>query len=331
MTVASDERHGGKNVKRKGRFEAVTIEVGRCKRSVVFALILGAASAVSTGQGQSFAGKTPEETSGSSYGAHTALTGDDIIATMVERNRVRNEHLQRYSAVRTYEIKNLPGKLAAQAVVRVDYEAPDKKTFHKTSESGSVIVRHLVFDRLIQSEGETSSGREHHDSAITEANYAFALVGEQDLGPYHCFVLTATPKRKDKYLFKGKIWIDQVDFAIVKIEGQPAKKPSFWINQADFVREYQRIDGFWLPLRDETFVEVKIYGRKVFTVDHQQYVINPEGPIEQDTPDGRLPLSQVPSVDCSHVGRAGALGIVARPRRPTQNPSKNLSDCGGAP
>jgi hypothetical protein len=107
--------------------------------------------------------------------------------------------------VRTYEIRNREGKLAAQAVVEVDYEAPDKKTFHKTSEKGSGIVRRLVFDRLLQSEGETSSGREHHDSAITNANYAFKFVAEEDLGSYHCFVLEATPKRKDKYLFEGKI------------------------------------------------------------------------------------------------------------------------------
>ena len=263
----------------------MTIRVERCKRWVLIAFMLGATSGVSTGQSQSFAGKTPEETAGFSDGALMALTGDDIIAKLLERNRIRNEHLQRYSAVRTYEIRNLQGKLAAQTVVRVDYEAPDKKTFNKTFERGSGIVRHLVFDRLIQSEGETSSGREHHNSAIAEANYAFALVGEEDVGPYRCFVLTATPKRKDKYLFEGKIWIDAVDFAIVKIAGQPAKKPSFWINRAEFVREYQRIDGFWLPFRDETFVELKLYGRKVFTVDHQQDVINPANPIRDATRD----------------------------------------------
>ena len=257
----------------------MTIQVGRCKRWVVIAFILGATSGVSTGQSQSFTGKTPEERAALSYGGPMATTGDDIIAKMIERNRMRNEHLQRYSAVRTYEIRNLQGKLAAQTIVRVDYEAPDKKTFNKTSERGSGIVRHLVFDRLIQSEGETSSGREHHNSAITEANYAFTLVGEEDAGPYRCFVLAATPKRNDKYLFEGKIWIDAVDFAIVKIAGQPARKPSFWINRVEFVREYQRIDGFWLPFRDETLVEVKVYGRKIFTVDHQQYVINPAHPI----------------------------------------------------
>jgi hypothetical protein len=55
-----------------------------------------------------------------------------------------------------------------------------------------------------------------------------------------------------------------------------ARKLSFWINRADFVRQYQRVDGFWLPYREETSVEVKMYGRRVFTVDLQQYVINAE-------------------------------------------------------
>ena len=257
--------------------------VRRIKGVVAIALILGAASVAPVAKCQSSAGPTTREMALSNSSAPAGLTADDIIARMLEHNRFRNEHLQRYSAVRTYEIRNPEGKLAAQAVVHVDYRAPDKKTFNKTSEEGSGIVRHLVFDRLIQSESETSSGREHRNSAITTANYTFTLAGEEDLGPNHCFVLEATPKRKEKYLFEGKIWIDAEDFAIAKIAGHPAKKPSFWINRADFVRQYQRIDGFWLPCRDETSVEVKMYGRRMFTVDHQQYVVNPANPLRVRT------------------------------------------------
>jgi hypothetical protein len=255
----------------------------RIEGVVAIALSLGAGSAASVAISQAFAGQTAQEMALSSYSAPARLTGDEVVAKMLERNRLRNQQLQRYSAVRTYEIKNPEGKLAAQAVVRVEYWAPDKKTFSNISEKGSGIVRHLVFDRLIQSETETSSGQEHRNSAITAANYAFALSGEEDIGPYHCFLLEATPKRKEKYLFEGKIWIDVKDFAIVKIAGHPAKKPSFWINRADFVRQYQRIDGFWLPCRDETSVEVKMYGRRVFTVDHQQYVVNPANPLQAET------------------------------------------------
>jgi outer membrane lipoprotein-sorting protein len=257
--------------------------VRRIKGVVAIALILGAASVAPVAKCQSSAGPTTREMALSNSSAPAGLTADDVIARMLEHNRFRNEQLRRYSAVRTYEIRNPEGKLAAQAVVHVDYRAPDKKTFNKTSEEGSGIVRHLVFDRLIQSESETSSGREHRNSAITTANYTFTLAGEEDLGPNHCFVLEATPKRKEKYLFEGKIWIDAEDFAIARIAGHPAKKPSFWINRADFVRQYQRIDGFWLPRRDETSVEVKMYGRRVFTVDHQQYVVNPANPLRAGT------------------------------------------------
>jgi len=247
---------------------------GRIQGLVVLAFILGAASAAPFAASQDAAGQMAHEMALSSDRAPVGLTGDDVIAQMLQRNLLRNQQLRQYSAVRTYEIRNIEGKVAAQAVVRVEYRAPDKKTFSKTSEKGSSIVRHLVFDRLIQSESDTSSGREHHDSAITTMNYTFTLAGEEEVGPYHCFVLGAMPKRRDKYLFEGRIWIDAEDFAVVKIAGHPAKRPSFWINRADFVRRYQRIDGFWFPLRDETFVDVKMYGQRVFIVDHQRYVID---------------------------------------------------------
>jgi hypothetical protein len=230
----------------------MAVHFGRIEAMVMVALCLGVASAARVAEGQDAAGQIARQSALSSYGAPVGLTGDVVVAQMLQRNLLRNRQLQQYSAVRTYEIRNLEGKLAAEAVVRVEYRAPDKKTFSKTSEKGSGIVRHLVFDRLIQSESETSSGREHRNSAITTANYTFTLAGEEEVGPYHCFVLGAIPKRKEKYLFEGKVWIDAEDFAIVKIAGHPAKKPSFWINRADFVRQYQRIDGFSLPYCDET-------------------------------------------------------------------------------
>ena len=82
------------------------------------------------------------------------------------------------------------------------------------------------------------------------------------------------PKRKDKYLFERKLWIDVEDYSVVRIEGHPAKKLSFWIQRADFVRQYQKIDGFWLPQKDQTLVQVRLYGKKVLTIDHRDYVVN---------------------------------------------------------
>jgi hypothetical protein len=32
--------------------------------------------------------------------------------------------------------------------------------------------------------------------------------------------------------------------------------------------------GFWLPQRDLTFVDVRLYGKKVLTIDHHDYSLN---------------------------------------------------------
>jgi hypothetical protein len=99
-------------------------------------------------------------------------------------------------------------------------------------------------------------------------------LGEQQVGAYRCFVAEVLPKRKDTYLFEGKLWIDVDDYSVVGIEGHPAKKLSFWIERADFVRQYQKIDEFWLPQKDQTLVQVRLYGKKVLTIDHRNYVVN---------------------------------------------------------
>jgi len=202
------------------------------------------------------------------------MTGDQVFAKLLEHNRIREARLRQYTTVRTYEVTNDQGKRYAREVVRVAYQAPDHKSFQTESEEGSAMVRNMVLKRLIESESETASGRAHHDSAIKPANYEFTLLGEQDIGPYHCLLVEATPKRKDKYLFEGKIWIDAQDYAIVRIAGQPAKSLSFWITRADFVRQYQKIGEFWLPAEDETLVRLRMAGKKILTIQHRDYVVN---------------------------------------------------------
>jgi len=214
----------------------------------------------------------------------SGVTEGQIFAELLVHNDLRKAALADYSALRTYQVVDLKGKVHAEEIGRMEFRAPDKKTFVVTSENGSGLIRHLALNSLIASEIETAAGKQHHDSAIAPDNYTLTLLGEQQVGPDRCFVMQAVPKRKDKYLFEGKLWIDVEDYAVVRIEGHPAKQLSFWIERADFVRQYQKIGGFWLPQRDETFVQVRLYGKKVLTIDHQDYVVNRAQNKELSTP-----------------------------------------------
>ena len=246
------------------------------KRACVLAALLaagtaaaGIAAAPEAGQGDE-----PSASPARAESSQPSASADQIFAELVKHNELRNARLREYSAVRTYAVADLQGKIHAKATVRMNYVAPDKKTFVAISEEGSGVVRHLVLNRLMESEASAAAGPEHRDSSIIPANYTFQLVGQEDLELHRCFVVSAIPKRKDTYLFEGKVWIDSTDFAIVQIAGHPAKKLSFWINRAEFIRQYEKVGDFWLPSKDQTFVDVKLYGKKVLSIEHHIDSVN---------------------------------------------------------
>jgi hypothetical protein len=217
------------------------------------------------------------------------VTEGKVLAELAAHNEQRKAALHDYAVLRTYQVVDLKGKVHAEEIGRMDFVSPDKKAFTVTSESGSGVVRHMALNPLINSEIEAAAGKEHHDSAISSDNYSLNLLGEQQVGPYRCFVAEALPKRKDKYLFEGKVWIDVNDYSVVRIEGHPAKKLSFWIQRADFVRQYQKIERFWLPEKDQTLVQVRLYGNKILKIEHRHYVLNANqktnaGSIVRETP-----------------------------------------------
>lgn len=219
----------------------------------------------------------PETTSDTGTALDPVRTGasaEQVLADLDAHNEMRKSALRDYTVQRTYRLADAKGKVHAEEIGRMEFRAPDQKQFVLMSESGSGIIRHRALNPLISSEIEAAAGKQHHDSSITAANYSLQLMGEQQVGAYHCFVAKAIPRREDKYLFEGTLWIDVDDYAVVRIEGHPAKKPSFWIQRADFVRQYQKIDGFWLPQKDQTFVQVRLYGKKVLTIAHDNYAVN---------------------------------------------------------
>ncbi|MGB2654404.1 MAG: hypothetical protein WA857_17790 [Candidatus Acidiferrum sp.] len=209
---------------------------------------------------------------GSSAGKHGNTA--ELFSRLTVRHLWQKAHLDRLSAVRTYRVENDKDKLVAEEVVVMEYKAPATETFTSTSGKGSEFVRQHVFLRLMKGEQARIQVNKDPDSLITSENYTFEAVGTDRIGSSNCSVVRAIPKRKETDLFEGRIWIDNRDFAIVKITGHLAKNPSFWIKRVDFVRDYQKISGFWLLSREEAISTVKIFGKETLTVDYQNYAVN---------------------------------------------------------
>src|SRR5580704_13880353 len=92
----------------------------RFTRLLALALLLRVLMMAPVARSQNFVGEAGKEEASADSQTIDGLTGDEIVARMTEGNRLRSEHLQNYSAVRKYEIRNPDGRVSAEAVVRVD-------------------------------------------------------------------------------------------------------------------------------------------------------------------------------------------------------------------
>ncbi len=83
--------------------------------------------------------------------------------------------------------------------------------------------------------------------------------------------LNVKPKRKEKYLFQGLIWVDAEDYALVRAEGSPAKNPSFWTKSTHFVQLYRKAGPLWFPLATQSVTEARIFGTTDVNIEYFDY------------------------------------------------------------
>ena len=215
------------------------------------------------------------------------LSADEVMRRVVQMNEQRATALETYSSVRSYHLEcHCLSHKKADMVVRVDYQAPNQKVFTILSESGSGTVRSRVFKKLLKAEQESMSEENQQRSAITPENYTFQLTNFQNIDGNESYVLEAQPLTKNKFLFRGRIWVNAKDFAITRVEGEPAVNPSWWTVKTEFKRNYEKIGSFWLPEANESVTKVRIFGSAILTIKYgeyqitQAYDLNPASAVE---------------------------------------------------
>jgi hypothetical protein len=215
-----------------------------------------------------------------SYGVSAAditqgppLTAVEVIQRMLEMDKWRRSALQQYISNRRYVADNKRFNKHAEVAVREKYIYPGKKEFETLSESGSDYIRRKVISKLIEAEQDAAQNENQDQTRITPENYKFELLGTEEQEGHPCFLIAVIPNHSKKYLMKGRIWVHQEDFAIVRMEGSPAKNPSFWTRKVEFTRRYQKHGPFWLAASIESESEVLVAGKSSLRIDYLDYVI----------------------------------------------------------
>ena len=207
-----------------------------------------------------------------SAGSTSGLSTVQIVEQMESHEQTRNEALKHYTTLRRYEVeyKGL-GAVEARMTVEVNYDIATGKNLEIVSSSGSKFLIEKVLKRAVESEREAF--RDRSSTALTPANYRFELVGTETVGGRPAYVLHVEPVTPSKFLYRGKVWVDATDFAVAKMETQPAKSPSFWISQTLIHYTGAKMDGFWMPQQMRSETSVRVGGAAVMTINYGNYEI----------------------------------------------------------
>ena len=203
------------------------------------------------------------------------LTAEQVVQNLVRMNQERAQALRAYRGTRTYrlEYRGFSGRRDAEMIVDMRYESPGTKEFTIQSAAGSKLIIDKVFKKLLQSEKEALEAGNQQRTALSNDNYIFQLLGCKAMPTGPAYVLSVEPRTKDKFLYQGRIWVDATDFAVVQIEAEPAKNPSFWTKKAEIVQVYTKVSDFWLPVYNHSVSAIRLGGHAELTIEYKDYEI----------------------------------------------------------
>jgi hypothetical protein len=198
-----------------------------------------------------------------------------IVDQLVQRNRVRADQLKEYESCRYYALaySGFPSRKTAGMVVAMKFNAPAKKEFRIVREEGSLPLVHHVLKQLLDREKESGDEQNREKSSLTPTNYEFQFLNTEMVEGRQQYVLSVTPRTNNRFLYRGKIWVDAADYAVSHVSAEPAKNPSLFISHTEIEHFYTKVGEFWLPARNTSVTKVRMGGTAKLEIQYANYRI----------------------------------------------------------
>jgi len=180
-----------------------------------------------------------------------------IVDRMLRAQQENKARVRPFTVKRGYLLLDKQEQQKAQVVANITVLPPDSKYYNIESSSGGMGEK-ILRDVLSK---ETEPPRDTQRKALSLENYDFQLLGAEMLDGRRCFLLGMSPKREEKDLLRGKIWVDAENYNIRRVEGSPAKNPSWWIHDLHILMSFAEVDGMWLRTFTHAVANVRFKGK----------------------------------------------------------------------
>jgi hypothetical protein len=194
------------------------------------------------------------------------------LATLIQnitRAQIANRiHVKPYSVVREYKVFEAGAERPrTQVLARVSFLPPDQKSYEIDRSTGGIggnVIRHIL-------DHEVDAARDPREVIVSGDNYKFEYLGEDVLDGQPCYKLRISSKHDRKELLNGTIWVGQTNYRILRMEGEPAKSPSFWVKDVHIVLEFRDVAGMWMQNATHATAHIRFGGEYHVTSQDLNY------------------------------------------------------------
>ena len=185
-------------------------------------------------------------------------TAETIIASMAQARAENRARLRPYVVTREYKLYGKERQATKfEVVADVTFVPPDSKEYTIQQTNGSGLGK-MIIGRMLAKEAEVT--KDSNATDISPDNYDFRFMREEEVSGQRCYVLELLPRRNDKNLLRGNIWVDANTYLLRRTEGEPAKAPSWWVRDVRIALRYGNVGGMWLQTASEATARVRILG-----------------------------------------------------------------------
>ena len=182
-----------------------------------------------------------------------------IVSRMMETQEQNKFSSRAITVRRDYQLLDKESDQKAHVIANVTYLPPDHKQYEVESSHGGMGEK--VLRDVLDHETEKKDAKETARKEFSPDNYSFSMAGSENLDGRKCFVLEMNPRHDGKDLLRGRVWVDAESFNIRRVEGNPAKNPSWWIRDLHILMSFSEVDGMWLRTFTQAVATVRFKGK----------------------------------------------------------------------
>jgi hypothetical protein len=211
---------------------------------------------------------------------------ETLVARMAQARVENRARFHPYIVTRDYKLFGTDrSKTRSEVIADVAFVPPDSKKYAIQQTHGNRLGG-MIVRRMLESEAEVT--KDYASTDFSADNYIFRFLREENVMGQPCYVLDLTPRRKDKHLVRGTIWVDARTSLPRRFDGELAKAPSWWVKNVRVAFVYGKVGEMWLQTASEASANVRLLGRSTMVSQDVSYKLNEDIVTASTSPRGNF-------------------------------------------